>query len=227
MIEHSLLHPTLTDEAIGEGCVLARKYHIAAVCSKPYAVLMARDILLGSDVGVCAVIGSPHGTSTIASKAREIEEVIVNGATEIDLTVNIGKMLGEDWEYISREVSSVNRVASEKGAILKVVFENDYTEAKHVIRLLEVCARHGVAFVKTSTGYSFVRQLNGLYSATGTADRHLQLMRERGPQTIGVKATGGIRTLDDLLRVRQLGVSRVSTTATEAILQVARKRGYD
>lgn len=226
MIDHSLLHPTLTDEAIGEGCVLARKYHVATVCVKPYAVQMARDILLGSDVGVCAVVGFPHGNSTISIKVKETEEAIKDGATEIDAVVNIGKVLGEDWEYISKEVSAVNHATVANGAILKVIFENDYLEDNHIIRLCAICSRHAVAFVKTSTGYGFVKQANGMYNYAGATDHHLQLMRERVPQTIGVKAAGGVRTLDDLLRVRELGVSRIGATATEAIMEEAKKRGF-
>jgi deoxyribose-phosphate aldolase len=226
MIDHSLLHPTLTDEAIVQGCRLARKYDVATACVKPYAVQMARGVLSGSDVGVCAVVGFPHGNSTEWIKVKEAEEAIKDGAAEVDVVVNIGKVLGNDWEYVSGEIAAVNHATVDNGAILKVIFENDYLEDKHIIKLCEICSLHAVAFVKTSTGYGFVKQPNGMYSYAGATDHHLRLMRERCPQTIGLKAAGGVRTLDDLLRVRELGVSRIGATATESILEEARKRSY-
>jgi deoxyribose-phosphate aldolase len=226
MIDHSLLHPTLTDEAIEQGCRLARRYDVATACVKPYAVQMARSVLSGSDVGVCAVVGFPHGNSTEWIKLKEAEEAIKDGAAEIDVVVNIGKVLGNAWEYVSGEIAAVNHATVDNGAILKVIFENDYLEDKHIIKLCEICSLHAVAFVKTSTGYGFVKQANGMYNYAGATDHHLRLMRERCPQTIGIKAAGGVRTLDDLLRVRGLGVSRIGATATESILEEARKRGY-
>jgi deoxyribose-phosphate aldolase len=226
MIDHSLLHPTMTDGAITKGCQLAKRYNVATACVKPYAVLMARDILAGSGVGVCAVVGFPHGNSTVSIKVRETEEAIKGGASEIDVVVNIGKALGEDWDYVSEEIAAVNRATVSNGAILKVIFENDYLEDKHIIKLCELCTLHAVAFVKTSTGYGFVKQPNGMYSYAGATDHHLRLMREHCPRTIGIKAAGGVRTLDDLLRVRALGVSRIGATATESILEEARRRGY-
>jgi deoxyribose-phosphate aldolase len=226
MIDHSLLHPTLTDKEIQWGCELAKQYDVATACVKPYAVRFAAGILAGSGVGVCTVVGFPHGNSTVLMKVKETEEVIKDGASEIDAVVNIGKVLGEDWDYVSGEIGALNRTTVGNGAILKVIFENDYLEDKHIIKLCEICSFHAVAFVKTSTGYGFVKQPNGMYSYAGATDHHLRLMRERCPQTIGIKAAGGIRTLDDLLRVRNLGVSRIGATATQAILEEARKRGF-
>ncbi len=226
MIDHSLLHPTMTDEAIAKGCELARRYDVATACVKPYAAQVARDILAGSAVGVCAVVGFPHGNSTVTIKVRETEVAIKDGATEIDVVVNIGKVLGEDWDYISGEISAVNRATVGNGAILKVIFENDYLEDKYIIKLCEISTTNAVAFVKTSTGYGFVKQPNGMYSYAGATDHHLRLMREHCPLTIGIKAAGGVRTLDDLLRVRALGVSRIGATVTESILEEARRRGY-
>jgi deoxyribose-phosphate aldolase len=226
MIDHSLLHPTLTDEAMIKGCQLALKYDVATACVKPYAVRMAGDVLAGSDVGVCAVVGFPHGNGTVSIKVKETVEAIGDGATEIDVVVNIGKVLGGDWEYVSNEIAAVNRATVDGGAILKVIFENDYLEDRHIIKLCEIGTLHAVAFIKTSTGYGFVKQANGMYSYTGATDHHLKLMREHCPPSVGVKAAGGVRTLDDLLRVRNLGVSRIGATATESILEEARERGY-
>jgi deoxyribose-phosphate aldolase len=226
MIDHSLLHPTMTDKAIVSGCELARKYDVATACIKPYAIRLAKSILDGTDVGVCAVIAFPHGNSTTAIKLREAEEALAAGAVEIDMVVNIGKVLGEDWDYVSSEIKAVNTAVVRAGAILKVIFENDYLEDDHIIRLCEICSGHAVAFVKTSTGYGFVKQPNGFYSYAGATDHALRLMREYSAAGVQVKAAGGVRTLDDLLRVRGLGVTRIGATATRDILEDARARGY-
>jgi deoxyribose-phosphate aldolase len=226
MIDHSLLHPTMTDQAIAAGCELARQYDVATACIKPYAIQAAKSILDGSDVRVCAVIAFPHGNSTTAIKLREAQEAVDAGAVEIDMVVNIGKVLGEDWGYVSDEIKAVNHVVTHSGAVLKVIFENDYLQDAQIIRLCEICSEHAVAFVKTSTGYGFVKQPNGLYSYSGATDHALQLMRIHSALGVQVKAAGGVRTLDDLLRVRALGVTRIGATATREILEEAKKRGY-
>lgn len=226
MIDHSLLHPTMTDEAIRAGCELARKYDVATACVKPYAIRLAKNVLDNSEVGVCAVIAFPHGNSTTGIKVREAAEAVMEGATEIDMVVNIGKVLGGDWDYVSAEIKTVNGAVVEAGAISKVIFENDYLEDAHIIRLCEICSKHSVAFVKTSTGYGFVKQPNGFYAYAGATDHALRLMREHCAPSVQVKAAGGVRTLDDLLRVRGLGVTRIGATATKSILEEAKRRGY-
>lgn len=225
MIDHSLLHPTMTDADIVAGCELARRYAVATACVKPYAVGMARRSLDGADVGVCAVIGFPHGNSTTGLKMQEAAQALDDGATEIDMVINIGKALGGDWEYVAEEIKAINDVVTSHGAILKVIFENDYLEDAHIIRLCEICTAHAVAFVKTSTGYGFVKQPNGFYAYQGATDHHLRLMRAHCGPTVQIKAAGGVRTLDDLLRVRALGVTRIGATATESILEEAKQRG--
>jgi deoxyribose-phosphate aldolase len=226
MIDHSLLHPTLTDEEIVRGCEVAKKYAVATACVKPYAIHLAEDVLDGSDVGICAVIAFPHGNSTTSIKIREAEEAVLSGASEVDMVVNIGKVLGGAWDYVSSEIRSVNEIVMGQQGILKVIFENDYLEDEPIQRLCDVCAECAVAYVKTSTGYGFVKQSNGMYSYAGATDHHLRLMRERCPTKMGIKAAGGVRTLDDLLRVRHLGVTRIGTTATIDILEEAERRGY-
>jgi deoxyribose-phosphate aldolase len=226
MIDHSLLHPTMTDTDIKSGCELSRKYDVATACVKPYAINLARSILDRSGVGVCAVIAFPHGNSATSIKVKEAEQALSDGATEIDMAINIGKALGGDWDYVSQEINAINKVVIEKKALLKVIFENDYLQDIHIIRLCQICSDHAVAFVKTSTGYGFVKQPNGMYSYSGATESHLRLMRHQCPPSVQVKAAGGVRTLDDFLKVRDLGVSRVGATATEAILEEAKKRGY-
>jgi len=226
MIDHSLLHPTLTDEAIANGCGLASNYNVATACVKPYAVKLASGILKRSTVGVCAVVSFPHGNSTTGMKLRETEESLSNGATEIDAVVNIGKVLGGDWNYVSEEIATINQTVVKHQAILKVIFENDYLQDSQILKLCEICASLSVAYVKTSTGYGFVKQANGFYNYAGATDHHLNLMRNHCPPSLSIKAAGGVRTLDDLLRVRELGVSRIGAVTTESILQEAKKRGF-
>jgi deoxyribose-phosphate aldolase len=226
MIDHSLLHPTMTDEEIVAGCTLAKHYAVATACVKPYAIPLARSVLDGSGVGICAVIAFPHGNSTTAIKIKEAEEAVLGGAGEIDMVVNVGRVLGGDWDEVSAEIGAVNGVVTGHHALLKVIFENDYLEDAHIVRLCELCAEWNVAFVKTSTGYGFVKQPDGMYAYKGATDHHLRLMRANCPAGIAIKAAGGIRTLEDLLRVRRLGVSRIGATATESILEEARRRGF-
>jgi deoxyribose-phosphate aldolase len=227
VIDHSLLHPTFTDKDLLEGCRIARENSVAAVSIKPYAVQMAREVLEGSDVEVGAVVGFPHGNSRIDIKVREAEQACADGATELDMVLNIGKVLSGDWDYISEEIRSLNEAAVGNNAILKVIFENDYLkDDKDKIKICELCNRQSVAFVKTSTGYGFVKQDNGTYSYDGATDHDLLLMRECCLPHIRIKAAGGVRTLDDVLRVLAFGVDRIGATATVAILAEARKRGY-
>jgi deoxyribose-phosphate aldolase len=226
MIDHSLLHPTMTDEAVLAGCVLARQYDVATACVKPYSVTAALAILEGSDVGVCSVIGFPHGNSKTSIKIAETEAAIQDGAIEIDMVANIGKVLGGNWEEVSYEIQAINQCTVAGGAILKVIFENDYLGDEAIMQLCRICSEHGVAFVKTSTGYGFVRQANGMYSYAGATDHHLALMRMHCSPQVQIKAAGGVRSLDDLLRVRALGVTRIGATATASILDEARQRGF-
>ncbi len=227
MIDHSLLHPTYTDEFLKSECIAAKELNVATVCIKPYAVKMAEEILAGSSVKVCTVIGFPHGSNTIKQKISETESACEDGAVEIDFVVNIGKVLSEDWKYISNEIKSINEVVVSKNAVSKVIFENDYyTDDKSKIKLCEICNKYKVAFVKTSTGYGFVKQQDGKYTYKGATDHDLLLMRKHCLPNIQVKAAGGIRTLDDLLRVKEIGVTRVGATATRAILSEAAKRGF-
>jgi deoxyribose-phosphate aldolase len=225
MIDHSLLHPTMTDAQLRDGVLLARRCGCATACVKPYAVAMSRELLAGSDTAVCSVVGFPHGNSHPELIIAEAERAMAEGATEIDMVVNIGKVLGGDWVYVSAELQAINAACVARGAILKVIFENDYLQDEHIIRLCELCTQHAVAFVKTSTGYGFVKQPNGDYNYRGATEHHLRLMRQHAGPKVQLKAAGGVRTLDDLLKVRELGVTRIGATATEVILRAAIDRG--
>lgn len=222
MIDHSLLHPTMDDQTLREGIEVAKKYHVASVCIKPYAVKMAADLLQGSDVMVCTVVGFPHGSNRTDVKIFETERAIDDGAVEIDMVVNIGKVLSEDWVYVKNEIASIENVTKMHGVTLKVIFENDFLPGdKYKIKLCEICSDLKVEFVKTSTGYGFVKQADGSYNYKGATHEDLILMRRHSDPGTEIKAAGGVRTLEDILKVRELGVTRIGATATEAIIQAA------
>lgn len=227
MIDHSLLHPTMTDDELKKECMVAKKYDTASVCIKPYAIKDAVEWLKGPDVLVGTVIGFPHGNSTTEIKVSETKKACEDGAVEIDMVVNIGKVLQEEWNYVENEIRAVAEETHSQNAILKVIFENDFlTEDHFKIKLCEICAATGADFVKTSTGYGFVKGTDGKYSYKGATEHDLKLMRKHSPDYVQVKAAGGVRTLDDLLRVKELGVSRVGATATIKMLEEAKERYY-
>ena len=224
MIDHSLLHPTMTDEILERECKVAIKYDVASVCIKPYAVAMAVELLEDSNVKVGSVIGFPHGNSHWEIKVEETLKACEDGAAEIDMVINIGKAIGGDWDYVKEEIHAVNQAAICNHAILKVIFENDYLTNDIIEELCRICNEVNPAFVKTSSGYGFVKQENGMYSYKGATAEHLTLMRRVTDKHIEVKAAGGVRTLKDLLFVRSLGVTRIGATATAAILDEAAER---
>ncbi len=214
MIDHSLLNPTLTDLELELGCRLARAYDVASVCIKPYAVKQAAGWLGGSSVALGTTIGFPHGGHATAVKAAEARQALADGARELDMVVNIGKVLGKDWAYVAEDIRAVVTAAHEQKAIVKVIFENCFLKDEHKEALCRICGEVGADFVKTSTGYG-----DG-----GALDEDLKLMRRCSPPHVQVKAAGGVRTLDRLLAVRSLGVTRVGATATKAILDECRAR---
>jgi deoxyribose-phosphate aldolase len=225
MIDHSLLHPTMTDRELAAGCKIAAKYRVASVCIKPYAVQSAAKLLRGTGVAVGAVVGFPHGSGTTAAKVFETETACGDGATEIDMVINIGKALSGDWSYVERDIRAVVRAAHRHGALVKVILENDFlpndTTKRRLCRLAE---KAGADFVKTSTGYGFVKGPDGTYSYQGATEPDLKLMRAAVSPKVQVKAAGGVRDLDALIRCRELGVTRVGATATAAMLDEYRRR---
>jgi deoxyribose-phosphate aldolase len=225
MIDHSILQPTHTDEDLKKQCAIARKHDVASVCVKPYAVLQAVQLLKGSDVKVGCVIGFPHGNSTTIVKVFEAEQACRDGAVEIDMVINIGKALGGDWDYVESEIKEVTDTCHRHGAIVKVIFENDFvTRAEDKIKLCEICTRVGADFVKTSSGYGFVKQANGDFNYKGATVTDIELMRKHSGPAVQVKCAGGVRTLDDLLKMKAAGATRSGATATETMLDEAAKR---
>ena len=225
MIDHSILHPTLTDEDLRKECEVAAKYNVASVCVKPYAVKQAVALLHDSDVLVGCVIGFPAGNSAIEVKVFEAEVACHDGAVEIDMVVNIGKALQRDWDYIEEEIAAVTGACHKNGAIVKVIFETDFiTLEEDIIQLCKICTKAGADYVKTSTGFGFVKGSDGKYSYEGATIKNLNIMRENVGTAVKLKAAGGVRTLDGLLAVQQAGCSRCGATATVAILEEAKSR---
>ena len=225
MIDHSILHPTLTDDDLRKHCKIAVKYEVATVCVKPYHVAQAVNLIKGSNVGVCAVVGFPHGNSTMEVKVYETLQVCKDGAREVDIVVNIGKVLQGDWEYVSAEIKSIHDACLRNSAILKVIFETDFvTKDKDKIKLCQICSEHKVEFVKTSTGYGFVKSNDGKYFYLGATEHDLILMRQYCSPSVKIKAAGGVRTLDQLLKARECGADRVGASATEEIMKEAIRR---
>jgi deoxyribose-phosphate aldolase len=214
MLDHSLLQPTLTDAELEQGCRLARDYDVASVCIKPYAVRLAAKLLAGSTVAVGTTIGFPHGAHTTDVKVTEAEIAVNEGARELDMVVNIGKVLSKDWAYVAKDIEAVVEMGHMQRALVKVIFENCFLTNEHKEQLCRICGEVGADFVKTSTGYG----------VTGASDDDLRLMRRCAPPRIQVKAAGGVRTFDRLLEVRALGVTRVGATATKAILDECKAR---
>jgi deoxyribose-phosphate aldolase len=214
MIDHSLLQPTFTDEELERGCQLAREYDVASVCIKPYAVRRAVELLAGSTVLVGTTIGFPHGGHVTEIKKVEARQAAADGAKELDMVVNIGKVLSGDWKYVGDDVCAVVEQAHRDGAIVKVIFENCFLNDAQKEQLCHICSEAGADFVKTSTGYG----------DSGATDDDLRLMRRCSPPRVQVKAAGGVRTFDRLVAVRALGVTRVGATATKAILDECKSR---
>ena len=208
MIDHSLLQQVLTDEEMEQGCQLAKEYDVASVCIKPYYVARAKEILAGSTVLTSTTIGFPHGGHVTSIKVAESLQAIKDGAVELDMVVNIGKVLSKDWTYVRDDIRAVVEAAHANRAIVKVIFENCFLADEHKIKLCEICGEVRADFVKTSTGYG----------SAGAIDDDLKLMRKHSPAHVQVKAAGGVRGFDRIVAVRALGVTRVGATATKAIL---------
>jgi deoxyribose-phosphate aldolase len=228
MIDHSILQPTHTDDDLIKQCAVAKKYDVASVCVKPYAVKMAVEQLKGTAVETGCVIGFPHGNSSTAVKVFEAEQACLDGATEIDMVINIGKALGGDWVYVEKEIKAVTDISHKHSAIVKVIFETDYiTKTEDKIALCRICTRVGADFVKTSTGYGFVKLPDGNFNYKGATVEDVELMRKYSGPEVQVKCAGGVRTLDDLLKMKAAGATRSGATATEAILTEAAIRFGD
>lgn len=217
-IDHAILSPTLTDVETRAALDLVRGVPIASVCVRPHAVGMALEACGGTTV--CTVVGFPHGGQLPEAKALEARLALDSGAREIDMVVNAGKVLSCDWEFVRRDISEVLSVVRGQEGVLKVIFETDYlVDDAHKIRLCELCGELAVDFVKTSTGFAFVKGKDGGYDQHGATDHDLILMCRHAPGHVGVKASGGVRDLARARRVLELGCTRIGTSSTLAILE--------
>ena len=214
MIDHSLLNPTLTASDLDQGIQLALAYDVASVCIMPYYLKRCASRLHGSTVKASATIGFPHGGHTTAVKLAEARQALADGGEELDMVVNISKVLSGDWSYVRDDIRAVIDTAHEAGEKVKVIFENCYLNDAQKIRLCEICGELGADWVKTSTGYG----------TGGATLEDLQLMRKHSPARVQVKAAGGVRDLDMLLRVREIGVTRVGASRTAPMLDECRRR---
>jgi len=213
-IDHSLLQPTLTEEELESGCGVAAAYGVASVCIKPFAVPLASRLLRGTGVEVGTTIGFPHGGHATSVKLYESNRAIEDGATELDMVVNIGQVLGGHWSDVAADIQAVVEAAHARGAIVKVIFENCYLDDEQKVRLCRICGDVGADYVKTSTGYG-----------TGGATREdLILMRKSSPPQVKLKAAGGVRTLDQAIEVVELGCDRFGASKTAEILDDLKAR---
>jgi len=214
MIDHSLLKPTMTEAELSAGCRLAVEYDVATVCIMPYYLARARELLDGSDVLPTTTVGFPHGGQATRVKQLEAEQALDDGARELDMVVNISQVLSGDWDAVRTDILAVLQPTHARGQKLKVIFENCYLKDEHKIRLCQICADVDADWVKTSTGFG----------TSGATLEDLALMRKHSPAHVQVKAAGGVRDLDTLLKVRELGVTRVGARSTKEILDEAKRR---
>ena len=213
-IDHSLLRPELDDAFVEDGCRLAAKYHVASVCVRPADVRRAKAILDGTDVAVGTTIGFPHGNHLTEVKVFEAKRALADGATELDMVLQIGALKSGRDADVEADIRAVVEVGHAAGAIVKVIFENAYLTDAEKVRACHLTEAAGGDFVKTSTGFA----------SGGATHDDIRLMRRNTSTAIGVKAAGGVRTLDALLAVMDLGVTRIGATATETIIEEFRAR---
>ncbi|MEX0643324.1 MAG: deoxyribose-phosphate aldolase [Pirellulales bacterium] len=218
LIDHAVLQATQTDDDVRAACALCAKLGTASVCVKPSHVPLAAECLRGSTVLVSTVIGFPHGGTTTETKVAETELACRQGAREVDVVVNVGKVLSGDWNYVEQDILAVVDAARRGGAITKVIFETGLLPNDDVkIRLCKISEAAGAAFVKTSTGFGYVKQANGQLAATGATEADVRLMRANCGPVVEVKASGGIRGYEDARRFVELGATRLGTSGTKEI----------
>jgi len=214
MIDHSLLNPALTTQELENGIRLAIDYDVASVCILPYYLNRCSQILKNTDVKPSTTIGFPHGCHKIETKIKEIEEALKDGAEELDMVVNISKVLSEDWLYVDNEIKSATKIIHNAKKKIKVIFENCYLNDEQKIKLCEICGESNVDWIKTSTGYG----------SGGATIQDVLLMKKHSPSNVKIKAAGGIRTFDKLLEFREIGVDRIGASKTQDILEEVKHR---
>lgn len=211
-IDHALLRPDMTRAEVREGCEVALKYDVASVCCKPADVAFCADLLKGSDVHVGTVVGFPHGNSATATKVFETKQVVPDGATEIDVVINIGWLKSGMFDEVRDEIAAV--VAAASGNQVKVILENAYLTKEEIVKACQLCEAAGADYVKTSTGFA----------PTGAVLEDVKLMRASVSSKVEVKSAGGVKTLDALLAFMEAGVKRSGASGTAAMLDEFKER---
>jgi len=214
MLDHSTLQPYLTQEDIRKGCELALRYDTASVCARPADMKLVAELLKGSDVHVCTVIGFPHGNHLPKIKLAEAEAALDDGCVELDMVINVGRLIAGEDDYVQREIKAICDLAHGRGARVKVIIETCYLTDEQKARACRLAAAAGADWVKTSTGYG----------SAGCKVEDVRLMRASVPPACQVKGSGGIRDLDTVLAVRAAGATRCGVSATEKIMAEAERR---
>jgi deoxyribose-phosphate aldolase len=217
-IDHAVLNPTATDTDVAAACAICTELSVASICVRPSQIGVAARLIGGSRVALSTVVGFPHGSNSTETKVAETHDSCVKGVLEIDMVVNLGKVYSGDWGYVESDIRAVVDAAREHGAITKVIFETGLLpddEAK--VRLCHLCEAAGAAFVKTSTGFGYVKGEGGALTATGATEHDIRLMRANCGPEVQVKASGGIRDYATACRFVELGATRLGTSATREI----------
>jgi deoxyribose-phosphate aldolase len=214
MIDHSLLKPTMTEDELEAGCLLAVEYDVASVCIMPYYLARAAELLQGSEVLPTTTVGFPHGGQSTRVKQLEAEQALSDGARELDMVVNISQVLSGDFNAVRTDILAVLQPTHARGQKLKVIFENCYLNESQKIRLCEICGELSVDWVKTSTGFG----------SSGASLDDLILMRKHSPPHVQLKAAGGVQDLDMLLKIREIGATRSGCSKTADVLGELRRR---
>ena len=211
-VDHSLLHPTTTTHEFESGIDLAIRYDVASVCLMPHYVRRCAERLKGTTIRTSTVIGFPHGGHVAAVKRYEARQAILDGCEELDLVVNVSRVLSEDWQAVRDDVAGVIQEAHTAGAKVKLIFENCYLRENHKLRLCELSTELQVDWVKTSTGFG----------TSGATVEDVALMRRQVPAMIGVKASGGIRDFATMRAMLEAGANRIGTSRTSELLDACR-----
>ncbi len=214
MLDHSTLQPNLTQEDVRKGCEIALQHHTASVCARPADMPLVAKMLQGSDVKICTVIGFPHGNHKPETKLDEAQAALADGCQELDMVLNIGRLIAGEDAYVEDEIKAICDLAHSRDAKVKVILETCFLTDEQKKRACQICTRAGADWVKTSTGYG----------PGGCTLHDLRLMRQSVPPTVQVKGSGGIRDLDTVLAARALGATRCGVSATVAIMREAEAR---
>ena len=214
LIDHAILKPDATRKDVEEGIKTAVEYGAKSVCVRSCDVAFASGLLKGSDVECGCVVGFPHGNCSTEAKCAEAEQAILDGAQEVDMVLAIGLLKSGEYAFVKNDIKSVFDVCRTRGVLLKVIFETCYLTDEEKIKACEICSEVGVDYVKTSTGFG----------SGGAVVEDVKLMRAHCPEGVRVKASGGIRTLEDVEKFYNAGAERIGASATKAIVEEARKR---